>query len=182
MIERTLTYPPADRELYRHGKLYGRWKRKYGQTPIFLELREWVATSGQIPSKCPHKIKNIFGFGELFVAIHYMNVNRGYEVTWEYWGRRWEPPSYFKAIQILGEKAADFICQSHPQPPDLFVVDRKNRFFFVEVKLPGDELNENQIAFFRKIESYLNKNMPQSRREPHMPKRQWIKLLRLRPE
>jgi hypothetical protein len=123
MIERTLTYPPADRELYRQGKLYGRWKRKYGHRQIFLELAEWVETSGQIPSKCPHKIKSVFGFGELFSAIHYMTMNRGYEVTWEYWGRHWRPASYLKAVQILGEKAANFICQSQPQPPDLFVVD-----------------------------------------------------------
>jgi hypothetical protein len=180
MIERTITYPRADRELYRQGKLYGRWKRKYGRTSIFLELSKWIKTSGQIPYKCPHKIKSIYGFGELFAAIHYMNL--GYEVTWEYWGRQWEPPSYFKAIKILGETAADFICQSHPQPPDLFVVDRKNRFFFVEVKLPGDELNEKQVAFNRGIERYLNKNKPQTRRVPHMPKGHWIELLRLRPE
>jgi hypothetical protein len=109
-------------------------------------------------------------------------MNLGYEVTWEYWGWRWEPRSYFKAVQILGKKAADFICQSHPQPPDLFVVDRENRFFFVEVKLPTDKLNEKQIAFNRRIERYLNKNMRESRREPHLPKGEWIELLRLRPE
>jgi len=179
MIPTTLPYPPADRELYRQGRLYGRWRKKYGQTNIFLENDEWIWTSGQIPCKCPHKIKNIYGFGELFVAIHYMNL--GYEVTWEYWCRRWEPPSYFKAVQILGNEAADFICQAHPQPPDLFVVDKKNRFFFVEVKLPGDELNEKQKSFNRRIERYLNKNMPH-RRAPHMPKGHWIELLRLSPE
>src|SRR6267154_118482 len=179
MIPTTLPYPPADRELYRQGRLYGRGRKKYGQTNIFLENDEWIWTSGQIPCKCPHKIKNIYGFGEMFVAIHYMNL--GYEVTWEYWCRRWEPPSYFKAVQILGNEAADFICQAHPQPPDLFVVDKKNRFFFVEVKLPGDELNEKQKSFNRRIERYLNKKMPH-RRAPHMPKGHWIELLRLSPE
>jgi predicted DNA-binding protein (MmcQ/YjbR family) len=180
MIERTLTYPLTDRDLYRKGILYGRWKRKYGRTQMFLENDEWVATSNHIPSTCPHKIKRIFGFGELFAAVHYMNL--GYEVTWEYWGWRWEAASYFKAVQILGDKTADFICQSQPQPPDLFVVDAKNRFFFVEVKLPTDKLSEKQIAFNRSIERHLNKNMPQSRRAPHMPKRHWIELLRLNPE
>jgi VRR-NUC domain len=180
MIPRTLTYPPADRELYRQGILYGRWKRKYGQTALFLENRAWEATTKQIPVKSPPLKSQTYGFGELFGAIHYLAL--GYEVMWEYWGWRWEAPSYFKAVQILGEKAADFICQSQPQPPDLFVVDGKNRFFFVEVKLPTDKLNEKQSAFNRGIERFLNKNMPQSRRAPHMPKDHWIELLRLKPD
>jgi hypothetical protein len=179
MIEKTITYPPADRELYRKGILYGRWKRKYRRTRIFLDNDEWIGTSKYIPSTCPHKIKRIYGFGELFAAVHYLNLD--YEVTWEYYDKNWNSRSYRKAVQILGKKAADFICQSHPQPPDLFVVDRKNRFFFVEAKLPGDELNERQITFNRRIERYLNKNMPH-RTAPHLPKGHWIELLRLRPE
>jgi hypothetical protein len=139
----------------------------------------WVKKSGQIPTTCPHKIKRIYGFGELFAAIHYINL--GYEVTWEYWGRNYDAPSYFRAVEILGEKAADHICQAQPQPPDLFVVDRRNRFFFVEVKLPGDRLNKRQKAFNQSIERYLNKKMPR-RRAPHLPKGSWIELLRLIPE
>ena len=180
MITKALTFPHDDWELYRKGILYGRWNKKYGRTLIFSELAKWVEGSGQIPCKCPHTIKRIYGFGELFAAIHYMNL--GYKVTWEYWCWRYEPRSYLKAVRILGDKAADFICQAHPQPPDLFVVDGNNRFFFVEAKLPGDELNHKQIAFNGGIERYLNKNMPQSRRAPHMPKNHWIELLRLRPE
>src|SRR5882724_9579552 len=152
MIQRTLTFPRADRELYRKGKLYGRWRRKYGRTQIFLENDEWVWTSNHIPCTCPHKIKRIYGFGELFAAVHYINL--GYEVTWEYWGKNWNSPSHRKAVQILGKEAADLICQSQPQPPDLFVVDRKNRFFFVEVKLPTDKLNDKQMTFNRRIERY----------------------------
>jgi VRR-NUC domain-containing protein len=147
---------------------------------IFLDNDEWIWTSKLIPTTCPHKIKNIYGFGELFAAVHYLDLK--YEVTWEYFDKNWNSPSYRKAVQILGKKAADFICQSHPQPPDLFVVDRKNRFSFVEVKLPTDKLNKKQIAFNRRIEQYLNKNMPQSRRAPHLPKGHWIELLRLSPE
>ena len=180
MIESTLTFPRADWNLYRKGILYGRWRRKYGRTQIFLENDEWVWTSNQIPTTCPHKIKRIFGFGELFAAIHYINL--GYEVTWGYWGKNWKSSSYLKAVEILGEKAAGVICQSQPQPPDLFVVDRKNRFFFVEVKLPTDKLNEKQIAFNRRIERYLNENMPQSMRAPHVPKGHWIELVRLNPQ
>ena|ERR1700722_4380453 len=179
MIKKTLSYPSVDRELYRKGILYRRWKRKYGQTPLFLEMAQWVTTSGQIPTTCPHKIKRIYGFGELFAAIHYINL--GYEVTWEYWGRNWDAPSYRKAVKILGEKAADIVCQAQPQPPDLFVVDKKNRFFFVEVKLPGDRLNPKQVAFNRKIERYLNRCLPHSR-APHLPKGSWIELLNLSPE
>ena len=177
MIERTLTFPRADWSLYRKGVLYERWRRKHRQTQIFVENEGWVRKSNQIPTTCPHKIKRIYGFGELFAAVYYLNL--GYEVTWEYWGRNWDAPSYRKAVKTLGEEAADFICKSQPQPPDLFVVDRKNRFFFVEVKLPTDRLNKKQIAFNRKIERYLNKNMPRSRRAPHMAKGSWIELLKL---
>jgi len=74
-----------------------------------------------------------------------------------------------------------FICKAHPQPPDLFVTDRKGRFFFVEAKLPADSLNVNQIKFFRRIERYLNKNVPQNKRAPYMPERHWIELVRLEP-
>lgn len=178
MKERTLTYPPADRELYLQGKLYGRWKRKYGQTAIFLEYRAIEATTKQIPVKCPPLKTQTFGFGELFASIHY--IDKGYMVSCDYWGKNWNSPSYHEAIKILGKEAADFICQSQPQPPDLFVVDGKNRFLFVEVKLPTDKLNAKQIAFNRRIESYLNANMPQSRRAPHMPKGHWIELLKLK--
>jgi hypothetical protein len=180
MVTTTLTYPPADCELYREGILYGRWKKKYGQTTLFLDNRVWEDNTDQIPVKCPHKIKRIYGFGELFAAVHYMN--RGYEVTWEYWRRRSQTQSYFNAVQILDNEAADFICQSQPQPPDLFVVDRNKRFFFVEVKLPTDRLNAKQVAFNRRIERYLNQYMPQSRRAPHLPNRHWIELLKLSPE
>src|SRR5712691_4528759 len=120
MVERTLIYPSADRELYRKGILYGRWKRKYGRTTMFMDNLAWEPTTKQIPVKCPPLKSQTYGFGELFAAVHYMG--HGYEVTWEYWDRRWEPRSYSKAVETLGEEAADFICQSHPQPPDLFVV------------------------------------------------------------
>ncbi|SRR5260221_7095069 len=180
MIARTLTYAASERELYRKGILYGRWKRKYGKTTMFLDNLAWEATTKQIPVKCPPLKSQSYGFVELFTAVHYMN--HGYDVTWDYWGRRWEPRSFFKASEIFGPEAADFICKSQPQPPDLLVVDKKNRFFFVEVKLPTDRLNRKQIDFNRRIERYLNKNMPQSRRAPYLPKGSWIELLRLRPE
>src|ERR1017187_1036356 len=180
MIDTTFTFPRADRELYRKGILYGRWKRKYGQTAIFLEYIAVEAITKMIPVRHSPLKSQTYGFGELFAGIHYSNL--GYKVTCDYWGKRWNSPSYFKAVKILGQEAADFICKAHPQPPDLFVIDRKKRFFFVEVKLPKDRLNPNQIAFFHRIEKYLNKNMPQSRRAPHLPKGSWIELLRLSPE
>jgi hypothetical protein len=181
MIETTLTYPPADRELYRQGKLYSRWKRKYRKSTLFLEMLESEETQGQFPVKNSHKLKNIYGFGELFAGIHYLD--RGFlDVNRYYYYCHTGYDSYEKAVEILGPQAAEFICRPHPQPPDLFVVDRKNRFFFVEVKLPTDKLNVKQIAFNRRMERYLNKNMPQNRRAPHMPKGHWIELLRLRPE
>jgi hypothetical protein len=178
MILRTLPYPPADRELYRKGILYGRWKKKYGQTNLLLEIQE--ATTKQIPVKSPPLKSQTYGFGELFAGIHYLGL--GYEVVRHHWGKRWNCPGYVKAVEILGKKAADFIAREYPQPPDLFVIDHKNRFFFVEVKLPTDRLNEKQTVFYRSIERYLNKNMPESRRAPHMSKGHWIELLKLRPD
>jgi hypothetical protein len=180
MIESVITYRPKDRKLYLDGFLYARWRRKYGRTAIFLEYRAVEAITKQIPVRHPPLKSQTYGFGELFAGIHHSNLHR--RVTCDYWGKRWNSPSYFEAVEILGSKAAQFICKTHPQPPDLFVVDRKKRFFFVEVKLPKDRLNPRQITFFKKIERYLNKNLPQSRRAPHMPKGHWIQLLKLRPD
>jgi len=180
MILRTLTYPPAHRELYLKGILYRRWKRKYGRTRIFLELQEVEATTKQIPVKSPPLKSQTYGFGELFAGIHYLDL--GYEVIRDHWGKRWNCPGYMKAVEILGQQVADFICREHPQPPDLFVFDRKGRFFFVEVKLPTDRLNENQLKFFRNIETYLNKYISQNRRAPGLPKGHWVELLRLAPD
>jgi hypothetical protein len=176
MIERTLIYPPADRELYRKGKLYSRWLRKYRKRTLFLEI---PATTKQFPIKCPPLKSQTYGFGELFAGVHYLEL--GYEVVRHHWGKRWNCPGYLKAVEILGKEAADFIAREHPQPPDLFVIDRKGRFSLVEVKLPTDRLNDNQIRFFRNIETYLNKNVSPRKRAPFLPKGEWIELLRLRP-
>src|ERR1700732_1617282 len=159
MIERTLTYPPGDRELYRQGKLYSRWRRKYRKSTLFLEMLESEATTKHFPVKCPPLKSQTYGFGEFFAGIQYLDL--GFEdVNRYYYYCHPGYDSYEKAVKILGPGAAEFIYRPHPQPPDLFVVDKKGRFFFVEVKLPTDRLNQNQITFFRKIESYLNRNMP----------------------
>jgi len=181
MVERTLTYPPADRELYRKGFLYSRWKRKYGQSALFLELLESERTTKQFPVKRPPLKSQTYGFGELFAGIHYLDLCFKDVIRHHYYCHRGYD-SYEKAVKILGIRAAKFICRPHPQPPDLFVVNKMNRFFFVEVKLPTDRLNQNQIAFNRGIERYLNRTMPQTRRAPHLPKGSWIELLKLRPE
>jgi hypothetical protein len=181
MIERTLTYHPAVRELYRQGKLYSRWRRKYRKCTLFLEMLESEATTKHFPVKCPPLKSQTYGFGELFAGIQCLDLGFKDVIRYYYYCHRGYD-SYEKAIAILGIQAAKFICRPHPQPPDLFVIDHKNRFFFVEVKLPTDKLNEKQIAFNRRIERFLNKNMPQSRRAPHLPKGHWIELLKLRPE
>ncbi len=182
MIERTLLYPAADRELYLQGKMYSQWKkkRKYGQSTLFLEIDN-DPSNKQFPISSPPLAGARYGFGELFAGMHYLD--RGFRDVIRY---HYYPipgyDSYEKALKILGPKAAKFICRSHPQPPDLLVFDKKDRFLLVEVKLPGDDLNPNQIAFFHKIESYLNRNMPQSKKARHRLKRHWIVLLKLKPE
>jgi len=180
MIERIQSYSIADRERYLKGIQYPKWKKKYSRTRLFLELLEAEATTKQFPVKSPPLKSQTYGFGELYVGIHFLNL--GYDVTRHHWGKRWNCPGYLLAVQILGKKAADFICREHPQPPDLFVIDRMKRFFFVEVKLPGDRLNKNQISFFRDIERYLNKNMPDKKRAPYITQGHWIELVRVRPE
>ena len=90
--------------------------------------------------------------------------------------------SYEKAVRILGPETAKFVCTQFPQPPDLLVCDKKDRFFFVEVKLPTDRLNKNQIHRFREIERYLNRNVSESKKVPHLlPEGHWIEVLRLYP-
>jgi len=182
MIERVLTYSPADHTLYREGKLYGVWKKqkRHGQSTLFLEIDN-DPSNKQFPISTPPSKAARYGFGELFAGMHYLD--RGFRdvIRYHYYAIPGYD-SYEKALQILGPKAARFICCRHPQPPDLFVFDKKGRFFLVEVKLPTDKLNQNQKTFFRKIERYLNKNMPKSKRAPHMPDGHWIELLLLRPE
>jgi hypothetical protein len=182
MIDKALTYRPADRALYLQGKLYSQWKRnsKYSQSTLFLEI-DSEPHQQQFPVKCPPLKTQTYGFGELFAGMHYLEGGFSDVIRYHYYCHEGYD-SYEKAAKVLGTPAAEFICRPHPQPPDLLVFDKKGRFFFVEVKLPKDRLNPNQTAFFRKIERYLNKNMPQSRRAPHLPEGQWIELLRLSPE
>jgi hypothetical protein len=181
MIETALTFPRADRELYRKGILYSRWKRKYRRSTLFLEMLESEPTTKHFPVKCPPMKSQTYGFGELFAGIHYLEHGFSDVIRYYYYSHSGYD-SYGKAVEILGTSAAKFICRPHPQPPDLFVIDKKKRFFFVEVKLPGDSHKGKQEAFCRRMERYLNMNMPQSRRAPHLPKGTWIELLKLIPE
>ena len=133
---------------------------------MFLELSEMEPTTKQYPVKSPPLKSQTYGFGELYAGVHFLK--QGYEVIRRHWGKRWNCPGYLTAVKVLGDEAADFICREHPQPPDLFVVDGMKRFFFAEIKLPGDRLNKNQIRFFREIEQFLKENMADSKRAPHM--------------
>lgn len=152
-------------------------EEKYSQTAMFLELLEDEEKRKQFPVKCPHSIKRIFGFGELLASIHYLKL--GSNVVRYYYYRIPGYDSYEEAIRVLGREAAKLVCQPHPQPPDLFVFDKKGRFFFVEGKLPRDRLQLTQKVFFPKIERYLNRNMPKTKRAPHMPTGHWIEILSL---
>lgn len=180
MIEMTLTYPSSDRELYRQGILYSRWRRKYGRSTLFREI-ENEPNQKQFPVKCPPLKSQTYGFGELFAGIHYLKNGYSDVIRYHYYCHEGYDP-YEKAVKILGVQTAKFICRPHPQPPDLFVIDDKHRFFFVEVKLPTDSHKKGQEAFCGRIERHLNKYMPQSRRAPQLPKGCWIVLLKLKPE
>jgi hypothetical protein len=179
MIEDHLDYPPEQRKLYRDGFLYAKWKRKYRHTALFQEMLEDEGSQKQFPVRHPPLKSQTYGFGELFLGIHYIEL--GYDAYRYHYAKKWNPPGYRKAVEILGQKAADYICRDFPQPPDLFVFDRKGRFFLAEAKLPGDRLNENQKRFFRQIQTYLNQKMPRYKRALCMPEGLWIKIIRLKP-
>ena len=181
MIERALIYLPAERELYRQGKLYSRWRKEHRESTLFLEIDN-EPHQKQFPVKCPPLKSQTYGFGELFAGMHYLNDGISDVVRYHYYCHRGYD-SYEKAIKVLGIDAAEFVCRPHPQPPDLLVFDKKGRFFLVEVKLPEDSLKQTQKVFFKKIESYLNRTMPESRKVPgRLPKGDWIEILKLRPE
>ncbi len=175
MIENTFTFRRADREMYRAGKLFPKWKQKYGPTMLFRAIKP---DSRQVPP---------YGFGELMVGMHYLDM--GFEVFWtddgtdpRWWPKAEADPGYLKTLAVLGEDATRFVCRSHPQPPDLIVFDRRNRFFLVEVKLPGDRLTDGQKQFFPNIERYLARMLPKAKRSQHLPRGHWFELMRLRVE
>lgn len=172
----TITFPfPAElRNQYRRGKLFPQWKKRYGNE---LLLREIDPSLKQFPIKKP--VKNAYGFGELLVGTYLLEC--GYDVLFFYYGENWRTNSCRKARSILGEKAANLICSEFPQPPDLLVVDRRERFCFVETKLPGDKLSKGQVEFFANIEGFLNQNMPPKRRIPFITDPHWIRVVRLKP-
>jgi hypothetical protein len=115
MIERTLTYPPADYELYREGNLYSQWKRRYRKSTLFLAMLESEETQEQFPVQSSHRLRSIYGFGELFAGVHYLD--RGFEDADRYY-YYCHPgyDSYEKAVEILGPQAAEFICRQTSFP------------------------------------------------------------------
>ena len=147
---------------------------------MFMEMDLDGLRSKQIPISSPALKSQRYGFGEFFTGIHFLNL--GFEdVTRRYYYSKSGYGPYEKAIEILGVMAAKYICRNFPQPPDLLVFDKKGQFFLAEAKLPTDRLNENQRRFFRNIELYLNKNVPQIKRASHLPPGHWIELVRLKP-
>src|SRR5712692_3821628 len=159
MIPTIVPFPQKDQKLYLDGFLFGRWKKKYGHSAVFQSYLEVEATTKQYPVKAPPLKTQRYGFGELFASIRYLDL--GYEVFCHHWCKDDDCAGYAKAVKILGPKAASFICLGYGRThaPGLLVIYRRGRFFFVEAKLPKDRLSKSQIRFFRRIESYLNKNI-----------------------
>lgn len=175
MIETTYTFHRADRELFRAGKLFQKWKQVYGQTMLFRAIKP---NSQMVPP---------YGFGELLVGMH--SLSMGLDVFWTddgtnpgWWPKARVDRGYLKTLASLGARATKFFCRSHPQPPDLIVFDHRNRFFLVEVKRSAEPLTAGQKQFFPKIERYFNRMIPKAKRSPHMPPGHWIELMRLRAE
>jgi len=128
-----------------------------------------------------------FGFGELLVGMHYLDL--GFEVFWtddgtspKWWPKGEADIGYVKTLEVLGENATGFLCRSHPQPPDLIVFDRCNRFFLTEVKRLHEPLTNGQMRFFPQIERYLNRKLSSAKKSEHIPRGHWIELMRLKAE
>ena len=163
---------------YLAGKLLSRWKETYGHTELFLEINP---LSKQFPLQCPPLPTQTYGFGELFVGIHYLN--RGYEVIRHYWYKDATYNPYKIAVALMGSEVADYVSNQnkkpHTQPPDLLVY-KKGRFFFVEVKKPRDWLKPPQQAFNLRLEKYLSKACLSKRTA--CAGEHWIHVVKLRPE
>lgn len=187
-IEQSYLYPKELLIRYRKGKLFCEWCQKYSDALLFCER---MFTSRQIPHSGP--IHRTWFFNELFLGTQYLDA--GYGALFFY--REVEDQQcYRKACEILGgEEAAQFITpnnESGGRAPDLLVYDlRSLRFRFVECKNPKERYTENQPNRFRKIEEYLNKNLPKGSKPltdmkyemlfPILPSGQWIHVARLEP-
>jgi hypothetical protein len=163
------------RNSYKNGQLLGQWAEKY---PSSLLFRTRPVHSRQLPP-----LGN-FGFGEFFVGIYYLE--QGFEVLRCFERKNKYPEVFAKAQQLLGPEASRLILRHRAQkpitrPPDLLVIEPNRRFFFSEVKLPGDELNAGQKDFFIEIEKLMNECMPSSHKSITLPSGDWIEVVRLRP-
>jgi len=175
MILTKMKYPTELRQEYRSGDVFPKWKQQFGSRRLFCEINP---ACKQFPFRRPVPKTATYGFGELFVGLHFLR--RGYEVNRYYFSDGDYISSRQSTIKILGEKAAGLICRDKgTEPPDLFVRDSKNRFAFVEVKLPGDSLSAKQLKYFLQIEECLNKYVSQHKRARRMPEGHWVEVVYL---
>jgi len=138
MKRETIKYPEALFRLYRRHRVFPVWYLEHEG----LFHKRWLR-SKQIPK---------YGFGEFFTAIHFRN--RGYRVlVGGYRNENIDRKRYRIALRLLGRRAAKFILRPKgTHPPDLLVYGKRQRPFFVEVKMPWDRLSEKQKAFFVAME------------------------------
>lgn len=147
-----LTYNADLKQQWRDGIFKKKWREDYPQ------LFDGDDLSFALNQKNQH-------FGEWFAAIHYFK--KGWSVFIEHYVYSREKTSLFHTIRekknekvkrLLGEEGFDFLRYPYIEgrkrrvrPPDLFIFNDRDRFFFAEVKRGKDTLSDSQKILFPQI-------------------------------
>jgi len=141
--EEKLSFDQDLKQKWLSGKLRIKWKK---QSPDLFDEGDARIANNQ----------SRYHFYEWLAAIHYYKL--GFNVLVEQYIYNPHKRKLGILKKLIGADGISFlrskIKTSRTQPPDLFVY-KGRKFFFVEVKGPGDKLQENQKKFFEEIERYF---------------------------
>ena len=141
MIQKELKYNKDLLSEWRKKSLRELWWEKYGVFDC-EDLRIAITQS-----------RHGYHFGEWYVATKF--AKQGYKVLVEkYRSHKTHKQKYDKLFDYFTPEEVDFLTKSKNQPPDLFVFNKKERFF-VEVKRDTDKMSPSQKKFFEEIEKRL---------------------------
>jgi VRR-NUC domain-containing protein len=134
--ERTIFYPHALRELWPR-PLAGHWSKAYPE--LF-----WEEDRVLVHSQCAFPRMRFYHFVEWFAAIHLFHTTTGIRVLIEKYIRKVRGERFARLTDVLKSDQVSFLqYELEGRPPDLFVYRPQTRkFWFVEVKGPGDGLSD----------------------------------------
>lgn len=132
-----LYYNPRLKEEWTNGNLKKLWKERI---PDLFSDKGYKLVNNQ----------NSYHFGEWFAAIIFFL--QGYNVFIEKYTCSGKRPEQIKKMkEIMGDAVHAKMMQIFPGgkgAPDLFVFDKEiGKFFFIEVKVDGDEISDEQTPF-----------------------------------